>query len=790
MKRMIVVLLTAVASLTTAALADAPALLSYQGVLTDAGGMAVSDGRYKLTFSIYNDEKTGTLLWAEDDSVTVTKGIFNAVLGGVTPLTTLPFDGAYYLAVSVEGGPELTPRTLIAASAYSINARAVRGTENVFPATGLVGIGTTNPTYPLTIVNHAGQVGLHLSGYDDSYSSIYVNAVKASATPAYGYLRQGFLRAMTSIDDANNWALEVGGSYALRASSGGNVTIGTSAPGSEKLTVQGGIVLGSSSGSAAGTMRWTGSDFEGYDGSVWKSFTAAGGSGLPSGATNQTLRHDGLDWVATSNLYNDGSHIGIGTTAPIYDLHIRRDVNQTMGLIIENDDTGANSTQRIDFADENGTVAGIAIFDNDNGAYPSQMRIFNNRAGGSLHLMGTGGSVVLSNNLVGVNVSDPLANLHVKGGNWDLDATNGDLMIGNESDRLKLGVATSGAGEGICRIRAMGTANTLMLGAGSSEVLSLDNTGTAKLGVLGSTGSLELYRGGVTNRMLGAYTTMHGGNLDLFDESGNVTAALETDASGTGGYLTVFRGAGQTAFTVDGNAGAGEPIVSITGSSKSATFDMDQSGTNVVQLPAASITATEIGDEPGVVTYTEGVATISLTSTISTIGSQTISAPAAGYVLVLANAQFEVTHTNGTGTDAIVGVSSSSSSLPGNQDIRLYLAPGMPSSLYAFPVSASAVFSVSAGSNTFYFLGREDSGDVRVYDIQLSCIYIPTAYGAVEPPAAVAGASDDSAAPARAAIDVAAQRAASEAAENARVERELAAMRAELEAVKAKLGNK
>jgi hypothetical protein len=35
-----------------------------------------------------------------------------------------------------------------------------------------------------------------------------------------------------------------------------------------------------------------------------------------SGTAGQTLRNDGSTWVATSNLYNSGTSIGVGTTSP------------------------------------------------------------------------------------------------------------------------------------------------------------------------------------------------------------------------------------------------------------------------------------------------------------------------------------------------------------------------------------------------------------------------------------------------------------------------------------------
>lgn len=101
----------------------------------------------------------------------------------------------------------------------------------------------------------------------------------------------------------------------------GPVGIGIHEP-LEALDVAGAIRLGSTDGTAPGTIRWTGVDFEGYDGATWRSLTASGGGGLPAGAAGRTLRHDGSGWVADSLLYNDGAHVGIGTTAPQFPLHV------------------------------------------------------------------------------------------------------------------------------------------------------------------------------------------------------------------------------------------------------------------------------------------------------------------------------------------------------------------------------------------------------------------------------------------------------------------------------------
>ena len=68
-----------------------PQTLSYQGVLTDDSGNAVSDGTRNLTFKLYDTATDGTQLWTETQSVDVSNGLFNVILGSVTALT-LDFD--------------------------------------------------------------------------------------------------------------------------------------------------------------------------------------------------------------------------------------------------------------------------------------------------------------------------------------------------------------------------------------------------------------------------------------------------------------------------------------------------------------------------------------------------------------------------------------------------------------------------------------------------------------------------------------------------------------------------
>lgn len=105
-----------------------PRTISYQGYLTDETGTPVPNGNYWLIFKIYDDETGGTPLWEETlaSHIPVTDGVFNVYLGRDTNPLDLPFDKQYWLGISIDG-TELTPRTKLTSSAYSLNSDAVDG---------------------------------------------------------------------------------------------------------------------------------------------------------------------------------------------------------------------------------------------------------------------------------------------------------------------------------------------------------------------------------------------------------------------------------------------------------------------------------------------------------------------------------------------------------------------------------------------------------------------------------------------------------------------------------------
>jgi len=141
MKR-VIVLSMALGLIMGSALAAVPQNISYQGVLTNGSGGIVPNGNYNLTLSLYDTLSGGTALWSEGQLVSVNNGIFNVMLGAVTPIH-IAFDKPLFLGVAVAGGSELAPRTLLTATPYSLNAPVMRfGYSDA--TTDLVSTGWTN----------------------------------------------------------------------------------------------------------------------------------------------------------------------------------------------------------------------------------------------------------------------------------------------------------------------------------------------------------------------------------------------------------------------------------------------------------------------------------------------------------------------------------------------------------------------------------------------------------------------------------------------------------------------
>lgn len=103
---------------------------------------------------------------------------------------------------------------------------------------------------------------------------------------------------------------------------------------------------------------------------------------------------------------------------------------------------------------------------------------------------------------IGTGTTAPVAPLHIAGGNWNLNDTEGDLRIGDGTYKFKIGIARGGAGAGDVRIRAQGGTNRLILSSNQSDVLTIQN-GSVGIGTITPSDTLDVagniaYRGRLT----------------------------------------------------------------------------------------------------------------------------------------------------------------------------------------------------------------------------------------------------------------------------------------------------
>jgi hypothetical protein len=170
------------------------AVISYQGILTDAAGAPLSDGTHALAFSMYEVATGGAALWMETQNVVTVGGLFNAQLGRVAALT-LPFDRQYWLGIRVDGGAELAPRTALTMAPYAFHAKSIKG----IAAGGDLAGSYPNPDLKAGAITAdkigAGQVVKSLNGLHDAVTlaagsnvsmSAAGNTITISATPGGG----------------------------------------------------------------------------------------------------------------------------------------------------------------------------------------------------------------------------------------------------------------------------------------------------------------------------------------------------------------------------------------------------------------------------------------------------------------------------------------------------------------------------------------------------------------------------------------------------------------------------
>jgi len=226
--------------------------LNFQGRLLDNTGELVTDGSYNIEFNLYTVASGGVSEWTETrlnsgaQGVTVQNGYFSVYLGDVTAFpTSIDWDQEHWLGMTVRGtgscafgvcsptDAEMTPRFKLTAVPYAFSAGAVLDSAgNAYTGDDLVQLA------PSTVQSYTAAIA----------------ALRLNQTGTGGLIQ-----------------LQGDGSDVFVVDKTGGTTLGA------------GITLGNSLSTTAGTIRWTGTDLQVYDGSQWTSLI--GSSDTPAAAT-------------------------------------------------------------------------------------------------------------------------------------------------------------------------------------------------------------------------------------------------------------------------------------------------------------------------------------------------------------------------------------------------------------------------------------------------------------------------------------------------------------------------
>lgn len=280
-----------------------------------------------------------------------------------------------------------------------------------------------------------------------------------------------------------------------------------------------------------------------------------------------------------------------------------------------------------------------------------------------------------------------------------------------------------------------------------------------------------------------------GGQISVRDELNSPAGRMEIDANGTGGYFSIYRSASSLGFTIDGNDGTEEPIVTVSGSARSAKFDMSVSGDASVALPTSSVNSVEEFNEPGVA---EVYANSSLTvgNGITTMVSRTITVPDDGYVIAMGMGHAEIDHVAGQDARILYGVNDVSGAFASSQGVA-GVSSSTSTGLYRFPTPFTGVWPVTAGAHTFYLLAQKINVGmgINLNDPTLTLLYVPTAYGTVTGNKAFAGGDVQTSNAPVTSSEIENEKSAAAAFDQARIQRELDVMKAQLDALTSRMAN-
>ena len=149
-----------------------------------------------------------------------------------------------------------------------------------------------------------------------------------------------------------------------------------------------------------------------------------------------------------------------------------------------------------------------------------------------------------------------------------------------------------------------------------------------------------------------------------------------------------------------------------------------------------AVNAAKTSDEPGgAQAVSSSVGSITTADGYDVLLSRAVTAPAPGFVLAIGSGEFCFTKV--AAKDVGFGVAVSTAITLTDASEKAFVLPAAASAgEYCTPISVQKIFPVPAGEKTINFIGSKfftSNPDVQTFDLTLSLVYLPTAYGTVSP---------------------------------------------------------